>query len=297
MGTTASLDEVVQRAGLNGYELIRLDGGSPNQVYRVKGAGVVLRIMKHPTRWYADSHLPGLLKREGLPVPDVISSGQVGGIFYILLSELPGVRLHDAMATAPSRTFADAGACLARIHEIRFDHYGQFGQGGLRGQYNDWLATVTANLVTALEAPAIRSKLSSCDRDRALALLHENEDQLKAGFPVLLHMDYQPKNILVSPDDYHITGILDFEHACIGQPGLELAKARYDFASRVEALDAFMAGYNTVKALPSAKEIDLYRLMHAVNMMSLATDRQDETMCQRFLADFRLMLRDHGLAP
>ena len=54
----------------------------------------------------------------------------------------------------------------------------------------------------------------------------------------MIHQDFWHENLLIDPDSHRLTGVLDWEHARIGDPAIDLVPAGYlgqNFAREVAA--------------------------------------------------------------
>jgi aminoglycoside phosphotransferase len=96
-----------------------------------------------------------------------------------------------------------------------------------------------------VDAGAAGPALRACGT--MLRRIHEITIRGYAPGEVLVHGDYGPNNVLISPDSGQVTGVLDWEWAHPGTPIEDLAWCewivRMHHPAQVAALDAFFAGY------------------------------------------------------
>lgn len=162
-----------------------------------------------------------------LPVaaPRVHVSGDWDGWSYLLMSRLPGAPLDVAWpdVPAPGRAAlaAQAGELLAALHQVPLP--------AIPGWYPDmpWPEFVA------------RQRVACEQSQRDLGLAAEWADQIP-GFltsitlpdeePVLLHTEVMRQHLLVEPDPWRLTGLIDFEPAMRGAREYEFAAVGVFFA-------------------------------------------------------------------
>ncbi len=212
-----------------GTPLRPLVGGYSGEIFLVgdHGAEQVLRIYaRNPDRCLVDAALLRLL--EGvIPVPRVIecrpADGDNPGV--LVTERLPGVRLDLVLGGAGADLRAAIGhelgrvlAALSGIPQVRF---GMFADADL--------SISSAGVPDGLMAWAGHfrdtGRLASWneeDYNGLERLLAGAEDELAADVArsrrVLVHSDFNPKNILVDPTTAEVTGLVDWEFAHAGSP-------------------------------------------------------------------------------
>ncbi len=163
-----------------------------------------------------------------LPVaaPRVHAHGDWDGWSYLLMSRLPGVPLDVAWPDVPSQGWvvlaAQAGGLLAALHQVP--------PPAIPGWYPDmpWPQFVAR-------------QRAACERSqRDLGLAAQWTDQIP-GFlagvtlpdqePVLLHTEVMRQHLLVEPDPWRLTGLIDFEPAMRGAREYEFAAVGVFFAA------------------------------------------------------------------
>ena len=219
-----------------------LAGGYSGETY-VAGDGpdapVVRVYVREPDRCVVDAALLRLL-RGVLPVAEVIevrpAAGGRPGV--LVLSRLPGQRLDLLLpeATAEQRVTVgrSLGRVLAVLSGIPQPRFGAFVDGRLQiaafGEASEGLVGWVGHYCDTGRLAAWRE----ADR-KALFDLAEYADGMLAGEGrdaaepvaaydrvVLAHADVNPKNLLVDPDTWEVTGLVDWEFAHAGSPYSDL---------------------------------------------------------------------------
>ncbi|WP_428313026.1 phosphotransferase [Hydrocarboniphaga sp.] len=112
--------------------------------------------------------------------------------------------------------------------------------------------------------------------------------------PVLVHGDYSIHNILI--DDDHITGVLDWEAAMFGAPGIDLAYVRLGLAKHID-WSTFVEHYRRCggRHVDDAT-LDYHLTFQAVKIM-VAMIRAHYLLHSETLTDIRLTIFELGLVP
>jgi aminoglycoside phosphotransferase (APT) family kinase protein len=145
----------------------------------------------------------------GLPVPEVHAEGQWGDRPALLLSWMPGRPLGHELASRPWRAAAYGyalGRTQAAIHRVP----------------------------TPADVSHPVPWVEWCDPD---AILRDRLLALATGAAALLHLDLHPMNVLAERG--HITAVLDWANARVGDPRADLARTATML--RFSPLDVFPA--------------------------------------------------------
>lgn len=150
--------------------------------------------------------------------------------------QLPGISLDPSLLGDGDTTWVAAGIAgfLLALHQFPVDEAWALGlaDGG----------RAEAELVRLRDevSPALRTLLTSEEYQKVTAwwdaLLLDEE--MRASTPVVQHGDLWYENILVDPAARRVAGVLDFEHAAIGDPAQDFAIQYHlgeDFANEVIA--------------------------------------------------------------
>jgi kanamycin kinase/streptomycin 3"-kinase/aminoglycoside 3'-phosphotransferase-2 len=198
-----------------------------------------------------------------LPAPEVLDWSDDGETATLTTSAVPGVPLSELPRTAVDRASATFGGFLRRLHSV--DREGC--------PFQRWLA-VTVPLAR-VQADAGRVNEDDFDAERegrsAAALLDElvelrpRAEELEVGDLVVCHGDACLPNILVDPDTFEVTGMIDVGRLGVADRHLDLALAirsisdtRLNPAYGPDAANAVVAAYG----LPvDPWRLDFYRLL------------------------------------
>ena len=205
-----------------------LAGGYSGETFLV-GDGddqVVLRIYRHnPDRAVVDASLMRLVTGI-VPVPRVIDVRPAQGDRpAILVSEhLRGRPLDQVLASPPvgfdlARLGVELGQVLARLSGVPFLHPGGFAGAGLALSSSGW----PDDLLEFAQGYRDSGRLAAwtgADWDGLVELINLAGDVLDdAGDrTVLVHSDFNPKNIVVGLDRFEVVGLVDWEFAHAGSP-------------------------------------------------------------------------------
>lgn len=186
---------------------------------------------------------------QGVRVPKVLATR--GDPELVAVEFLAGVSLWSDERRDKENSFAwrRAGEDLRSLHEIRVPGFGPLvpgplvpGTRGFKGQSDAWCPFVRfareegiKKLVDAGVMDSLAGRRLESRYDEAAAELHGTRDGR------LLHGDMEGGHVLVAGDQY--LGIIDFDHAQVGDPRWDLA--RVPLWDGDAALDAVLDGYGT----------------------------------------------------
>jgi aminoglycoside phosphotransferase (APT) family kinase protein len=204
---------ILQSLGLDvNATIVPLGGGwSGSTIFRVStaepGHDLVLRILagdaQGPQR---EAAIHQLVRRYGLPAPEIVAIGPISGGTAMLMPLMPGIPLVDILPqTSPTTATAWGLACgtmLAQIHAIPPNALANLA-------LPSWLQWVPPS-------PAVVRVLEPWLADPACALPTDR----------LLHLDYHPANLLGTADTIEISAVLDWTNARLGPPIADLARTR-----------------------------------------------------------------------
>jgi hygromycin-B 7''-O-kinase len=212
--------DLAARLGLGGAPLIRYAAGS-QPVYAV-GTDHVLKLFPGADAADAVTEARVLAHLRGrLPVrtPELHGRGAYeNGWSYVLMGRLRGEDLSLAWPRIPEadrqRIVTEAGGMLAALHALDpAPLAGSLGPG-------DWSAFLA------------RQRAGAVERQRSRGLPEEwvarlpgflDSVALPADPPrVLLHTEVMRQHLVVDPQTWRLTGLLDFEPAMIGDPAYDL---------------------------------------------------------------------------
>ena len=278
-----------------------LPKGIINENYEVKLNGQTLIVRTYPKEpWKAqkEKYLYGLMKKEGIPVPEVygIDTGRkIMPRAYLILSSVKGHRLQTALRSSKNKELIRrAGEILGRIHRIRMPHYGWIVDRKIQPAFRDWASFLAYDLEEKLRKLQKIKSLPAHLLEDIRAYFYEHIALLrKVGEPRLLHKDYQPSHILVH--DGKITGIIDWEWAIAGHPEMDLAKTKlFLFDRNPGTQQPFLEGYRRTGVLSKdfQRRIPLYELSLLVSSLWFSHRNKRSQWFRNDLKRIRSILRN-----
>ncbi len=223
----------------NGIPLRPLAGGYSGETFLVGDEAadqVVLRIyQRQPERAEVDAALLRLLDGV-LPVPAVLETRPLvdDQPAVVVTSLLPGTRLDLVLASAAPKLRVvighQLGRVLARLSGIPMPGFGMFAGADLRLSTDGIPAGGLAEWAESHRDGGRLAAWQEHDWQRLRALVDGAETLLDGDCDgdaalnrrVLVHSDFNPKNILVDTESGDVTGILDWEFAHAGSPYADL---------------------------------------------------------------------------
>ena len=273
--------------------LTPLDGGWSGETFLAEAAGErsVVRIYARPSHRGAAAHeVDAALLRlvKGLlPVPEVLEvrrADEATGMPALLVTSfLPGERLElvlPRLADTQRATLGGSlGELLADLGGMPTLSTGPFIDGRLTiGSFEPDLDGLPA----AVELAESRLGWWSPDELTGLREVAVDAQALldTVGRRVLVHSDFNAKNLLVDPDSLEVTGLLDWEYAHAGHPFTDLGNLlRFErdevFTNAVLAAYTGRRGGSAGDALALARAADLWALV------DLAARRRENPVAER----------------
>ena len=199
--------------------------GEESQAYRFtsEGRNFVFRLNANPGGFEKDKFVFERFARPNLPTPEVFQIGQFQDHFYCVSQELPGRTLEDLDSEHISRLLAptrELWHAIAESNLAGINGYGFFDSSG-RTTFSTWRSFLVGILDTS-------KHLWDCVRPytdvEVIKQWGENLYLLSASCPeerVLVHGDFGSNNVLAEGE--HITGVVDWSEALIGDPLYDVA--------------------------------------------------------------------------
>jgi aminoglycoside phosphotransferase (APT) family kinase protein len=233
------------------YGLAPLLGGHSGETFLAEAAGErsVVRIYadrgarRGPSAVEVDAAVLRLVRRL-LPVPEVLEvrrpDPHAGTPGLLVTTFLPGQLLEKVLPRLDEERLTvvgeHLGRALARLAHVPMLRTGTFADSDLRIEP----FPAAEDLVSWVDAHASGTALgawSSADLD-GLRAVADHAQRLLDRFDraVLVHSDFNPKNLLVDPATLELTGVLDWEFAHAGSPLADLGNLlRFDRAPALVA--------------------------------------------------------------
>jgi len=185
-----------------------------------------------------------------VPVPELIffdDSKTISPYDYMICKKIPGNNLEENWSglNVKDREIlaCRAGQLLARIHSTKIENFGEISEFGPFLKTKDW-TTFLRHTFNYHLSEAMELNLFSTVAQKQFMNLFESQvklfDQLKT--PKLIHGDFHLGNLLFLNQD--ISGVLDFEWSCAGDPLYDICNNLRDMDSKWPgSQEAFNKGY------------------------------------------------------
>jgi aminoglycoside phosphotransferase (APT) family kinase protein len=260
--------------------LRRSPTGKFNDTYLVEGGPkpLVLRVAPPDDRsqvlFYEHRMMrqePGLhaliRERTDVPVPEILAFdfGRTEiDRDYLLMERLPGTPIsHVGGLTqgAFDDLLRQVGRCLRQVHEITGDHHGYVGDHRPMEPQSDWSSAFHIMWYKLLEDFEGCGGYTPDEATRMRRLMDRHARVFDRPVPAsLLHMDVWAENILVDASG-RLTGLIDWDRACWGDPEIEFAVLDYCGISE----PPFWEGYGAVRdRSPEAEVHRIFYLLYEV---------------------------------
>lgn len=212
----------------HGLEMTPLVGGYSGETFLVRSGKdrFVVRIYRrHPERAAIDASLLRLVNGI-IPVPDVVELrlATADSPALLVTEHLDGIPLDQLLRADPPNLDWETlgynlGWVLGSLSSIPFLRFGMIADGDLTVASHNLPADLTTWAQHFRDAGRLAA-WADPDWRRLLALIDIAEHRLNDGVneprAVLVHSDFNPKNIVVDPIDWGIVGLLDWEFAHAG---------------------------------------------------------------------------------
>lgn len=259
-------------------QLQPLSGGYSGETFLIADGdqeSVVRIYAREPRRALIDASLLTLM-RGLLPVPEIVEvrPAYAGNPAVLVTERLPGVRLDEVMPGLDEAQLATVGqhlgralAILSAVPQLRF---GMFEDEELRLSRSGGPAADLLLWAQHFRDTGRLAAWAQADWDGLVHLIDEAEGALASSGveptrQVLVHSDFNPKNLLVDSLDLHVTGVLDWEFAHAGSPYTDLGNV-----TRFERHPAFVETVvSTLLEEAPPLRLDALRLGRAVDLWAL----------------------------
>lgn len=197
-----------------------------------------------------------------VPVPQLISCGQLEGWHFLVTSRLPGKLLSERWnsLTEPEQALvaAEVGRALAGLHAVSLR-----GLNSSAPPWDEFIRRQTRLWAGRKDVQQLPSPL----RDSGLAFIAQAGIESETTEPVFLHGDLAPENCLVSESDgaWRVSGIFDFGNGMAGDAAFDLTAPTVLLAPGNGAvIGRFLTGYGWNRPMgPSLRSrLMAYTLLH-----------------------------------
>jgi aminoglycoside phosphotransferase (APT) family kinase protein len=229
------------------------------------------------------------LRRERIPVPAVEAAALDADPPYIIMESAGDYRAADYMNAPPlvaHNVLGEMGVLLARIHDVRIDAPEQWLPVGTIG-YRDRQAYLE-KLGRLAEAIAVQGLIG---RNEAAAFRALPMPELTGAS--LCHGDFHA--VQCSVREGHVTAVLDWESAWVGNPAIDFAVTQTYLESYCpgDLLASFVAAYLGRRSLPHGYERDYLpvRMAQALALMRVVHARGEAGYTARAVELFRAYMK------
>ncbi|MCA9371498.1 aminoglycoside phosphotransferase family protein [Candidatus Woesebacteria bacterium] len=199
---------------------------------------------------------------------------------FMLLECLPGTAIKHMLPLEPAiitTLMKDLGAQCAKFHNVHPTDFGFMRndiaktKGELVGQYPTMRDHFYAALDDDLRFLVSEGLFSQKQEDAIRKICKNNEQLLQLQTSSLVHNDVADWNVL--SDGTRITGIVDWDECCAGDPVMDFAQFSLFYDDT--RMKPFIEGYRTISALPTHfdEKLALYRLRYLISKLHLRFKR------------------------
>lgn len=243
-----------------------IDGGPVPLVLRVAPPDDRSRMLFYEYRMMRqEPGLHTLLKeRTDVPVPAILAHDFSRTGDYLLMERLPGTpigHLQGLTQDAFDEILRQVGRCLRQVHAITGNHYGYVGDHRPMEPQSDWPSAFQITWHKLLDDIEGCGGYTPEEATRMRQLLDRYVELFDRPVAAsLLHMDVWAENILADGSG-RLTGLIDWDRACWGDPEIEFAVLDYCGISE----PPFWEGYGSVR--DRSPEAEIRRLFYLLYEM------------------------------
>lgn len=166
-------------------------------------------------------HLSGLLRPQGVPLPEILAQDINGELPWLVLQRLPGTDLGTVIADLPAAQLERIAISVSRAQTItaRTASAGRYGYAVQAEQapYSTWSQVLEASLSRSRQRIAAARLFDPPMVDVVQAALSPRRDRIDRIEPVPFLHDTTTKNVIVTQDG-SFSGIVDVDDLCFGDP-------------------------------------------------------------------------------
>lgn len=255
--------------------------GSINMVMIINDELVVRidhRLSEGESRFRAEKIAYDALAKTSIPVPEVLVLDTTRTLIpydYMVMNKLPGTPLIDAwddLSTNQKQVVAyNAGAYLARLHTISFDHFGELKNLGLKS-FGGFYEHVNDYYKRFQHQAQHYDAFSAVHHEQMMTLMESCKPLLNLPKAYLVHSDYQLENLLVHQGE--ISGVIDFEWAMSGDPTWDFIAEDKWVDQCIGSREMIYAGYRSLRPLDPAhdQKLRLYKALMYIETIAGVDD-------------------------
>ncbi len=257
--------------------VVRFPTGLCHYVYDVllaDGQQIVVRIALDDNRAMIEGGIywSGVLRPLGVPLPELLHADADAKPFgFMVLRRLAGTDLgcvYPALSTEEKRALAiQLAAIQVRVRTLPAgDGYGFVCRPDKPFPHGTWRSVIDANLARTREWLKAIPSLDWGPIRRIEARLNREDGYLSAVAPTPFLDDITTKNVII--DNGHLTGIVDVDEVCYGDPLFALALTRMSLIAHGLQTD-YIDDWANALALnsPQLNVLNLYTAVHCASFI------------------------------
>ncbi|HEX4054802.1 MAG TPA: phosphotransferase [Tepidisphaeraceae bacterium] len=255
--------------------IVRFPTGLCHYVYDVllaDGQPIVVRIAADENRFLIEGgiHWSSVLRPLGVPLPELLHTDAHAKPFgFMVLRRLTGTDLahvYQALSPEQKQTLAvQLAAIQARVGTLPPGHgYGFSFRPDQPFRHRTWRSVLDANLARTYEWLKAIPSVDPVRIRQIEARLARDDAYLSAVAPTPFLDDITTKNVII--DNGRLTGIVDVDEVCFGDPLFALALTRMSLVARGLQTD-YIDYWANVLALNS-RQMDVLNLYTAIHCAS-----------------------------
>lgn len=226
-----------------------------------------------------------------VPVPELLvfdDSKVIVPYDYMVCKKIAGRNLEQNWSSLSEKDRGllsyQAGQLLAKIHSIEMNNFGEISMSGPFLKTNRWVEYLRHTLNYHLNE-AMELNLFNLDIKRQLFDFFESKADLfdTVKVPKLVHGDFHLGNLLFS--NQNITGVLDFEWSCAGDPLFDICNNLQDMDSQWPgSQEAFNKGYGIQEfSEDEIAKMKVYNMIKSIELCVVAKRFFSEEECNKFV--------------
>lgn len=288
-----AINEIMKKLNLGSAEKVIFDDQGWVNVTTFVNDDLVIRFNARDTqlpKFHREKVAFNLLK-DIVPVPELLvfdDSKVMVPYDYMICKKIAGKNLEQNWSSLSEENgnilAFQAGQLLAKIHAISIDSFGEISSSGPFLKTKRWVDYLRHILSYHL-GEATELKLFNLDVNKKFLDLFESKADLfdSVALPKLIHGDFHFGNLLFSGKN--ITGVLDFEWSCAGDPLFDICNNLRDMDSTWPGSQvAFNKGYGIQDfSKEEISKMKIYNMIKSIELCVVAKRFFSEEECKEFV--------------
>ncbi|MFZ4405397.1 MAG: phosphotransferase [Pseudobdellovibrionaceae bacterium] len=288
-----AIDKIMAKSNLGFAEKVVFDDQGRVNVTAFVNDDLVVRFNAR------DNHLPKFQReqiafnslKDVVPVPELLTFDDSKIIIpydYMICKKMPGKNLEQNWASLSEEDgnllAYQAGQMLGKIHSVNMENFGEISMLGPFLQTKKW-TDYLRHILNYYLGEAMDLNLFTLDVKGKFLDFFESKvgllDTIRA--PKLIHGDFHLGNLLFAGQT--ITGVLDFEWSCAGDPLFDICNNLRDMDSRWPgSQEAFNKGYGIQDfSEEEIAKMKVYTMIKSIEFCVVAKKFFPESECKEFV--------------